>query len=240
MAMLPRLQRETLAERVESALLEYIQRHDLKPGALLPPEAALTAQLGVSRAVVREALKSLQGRGTLQIVNGKGAIVRPSDPRTLRLYFSRAVQIRHEAIVELMETRCGLEAECAELAATRRTAEELAGMEQTVTAMRARLHDSDAYADLDVALHLLIAAASHNTMLAQLVESLRAALQDTVREGLRVRRTDAQMDAVQESHERIVVAIGHGDPEEARRAMATHLERAIAAMNAKLDHASTT
>ncbi len=237
--MLPRLRRETLAERAEDALMEYIQRQDLKPGALLPPEATLTAQLGVSRAVVREALKSLQGRGTLEIVNGKGAVVLPSDPRVLRLYFSREVQMRHEAVVELMETRRGLEAECAQLAASRRTAAELEGMEETLAAMRARLHDPDSYAELDVALHLLISAASHNTMLSHLVESLRAALKDSIREGLRLRRTDTQLETMQDSHARIVAAIRRAESEEAGRLMALHIDRAIATMNASLAQAST-
>jgi GntR family transcriptional repressor for pyruvate dehydrogenase complex len=235
--MLPRLRRDTLSERVEAALLAYIQDNDLKPGAMLPPEATLTAQLGVSRAVVREALKALQGRGTLQIVNGKGAMVRPSDPRTLHLYFSREVQFRTEAMVELMEIRRGLEAECARLAAARHTPEELARLEETVSAMRARLHDPDAYTDLDLSLHLLISAASHNTLLSQLVESMRAALKEGIREGLRLRRTDGQLAMMQEAHERIVAAIGRHDDEEAGRQMAQHLHRAIATISGDLGDA---
>src|SRR5579875_964883 len=139
--MLQKLRRETLAERATASLLDYIQARDLQPGALLPSEASLMAQLGVSRAVIREAIKSLQGQGLVEVINGKGAIVRAADPRTLHTFFARAVQMRHDTILELMEVRRGLEVECAMLAAARRTDQELAGLERTAADMRAHLHD---------------------------------------------------------------------------------------------------
>jgi len=228
--MLQKLRRETLAERAAASVMDYIQARDLKPGALLPSETSLMAQLGVSRAVIREAVKSLQGQGVVEVVNGKGAMVRAIDPTTLHTFFARAMRIQRETILELMEVRRGLEVECAILAATWRTAEDIAQLERTVTAMRAHLRDLEAYGDLDVALHLAIAAASHNDMLYHLVKSLRAALHDTIREGLRLLHTDAQLDHIQTAHESLVDAVRRGDAEEAGRIMATHLGGAAAAL----------
>ncbi len=228
--MLQKLRRETLAERAAASVMDYIQARDLQPGALLPSETSLMTQLGVSRAVIREAVKSLQGQGVVEVINGKGAVVRPIDPAMLHTFFARAMRIQRKAILELMEVRRGLEVECATLAATRRTAEDVAQLERTAAAMRARLRDLEAYGDLDVALHLSIAAASHNDMLYHLVESLRAALQDTIREGLRLPRTDAQLDHMQATHEALVEAMRRGDAEEAGRVMATHLGGAAEAL----------
>lgn len=228
--MLQKLRRETLAERATASLLDYIQARDLQPGALLPSEASLMAQLGVSRAVIREAIKSLQGQGLVEVINGKGAIIRATDPRTLHTFFARAVQVRRDTILELMEVRRGLEVECAMLAAARRTDQELARLEQTAADMRAHLHDPETYGDLDLDLHLSIAAASHNDMLYHLVESLRAALKNTIREGLRLPRTDAQWDRMQASHEALVDAVRRGDAEAAGRVMARHLGGAAVAL----------
>lgn len=228
--MLQKLRRETLAERAAASLMEYIRARNLKPGALLPSESSLTLQLGVSRAVIREALKSLQGQGIVQVINGKGAVVRAVDPAALHIFFARAVHVHRETILELMEVRRGLEVECATLAATRRDADDLARMEQTTAAMRVHLRDLDVYGDLDVALHLAIAAASHNDMLYHLVESLRAALKDTIREGLRLPRSDAQLEHMQAAHEALVDAVRRGDSVEAGRLMAAHLGGAAAAL----------
>ncbi len=71
--MLQKLRRETLAERAAVSVMDYIQARNLKPGALLPSETSLMAQLGVSRAVIREAVKSLQGQGVVEVVNSSSS-----------------------------------------------------------------------------------------------------------------------------------------------------------------------
>lgn len=228
--MLEKLHRETLAERAAAGLMAYIGSQELKPGQPLPSEARLAAEFGVSRQVIREALKSLQGRGVLEIVNGKGAIVRSPDSSTLLVFFTRALQVSRDAILELMEVRKGIEVQSALLAAERRTPEDVAQMLELTAAMRRHVRDPDAYIELDVALHLRIAAASHNAMLYHLVESLRQALTDTVREGLRRRRTVAQLDRVQALHEALVADLERGDPEGARRSMALHFDEAVMAL----------
>ena len=60
--MLQRLDNTTLGDKASAALLEHIRSQQLKPGTALPSEAKLTELLGVSRPVVREALRNLRGR----------------------------------------------------------------------------------------------------------------------------------------------------------------------------------
>src|SRR5512146_2102839 len=106
--MLPKITRGTLADQVTARLLEYVQAQHLKPGDLLPSETSLANSFGVSRPVIREALKNLEGKGVIEIVNGKGALVRPIDSDPLRLFFQRAMQLEYGTILELMEIRKGL------------------------------------------------------------------------------------------------------------------------------------
>ncbi len=62
--------------RIAADLRGKIERQELRPGELLPSEAALTAQYGVSRWTARQALVELQGAGLIDAVHGKGRFVR--------------------------------------------------------------------------------------------------------------------------------------------------------------------
>ncbi len=225
-----KLHRETLTEQAETELITFIQKQGLQPGEALPSEGALASEFGVSRQVIREALKSLQGKGFIQIINGKGSVVRPLNSNALLVFFARAAQMSDATLIELMEVRKGIEIQSAILAAERRTPEDVAHMEQLVTQMRASLHDPITYVELDVALHLAIVTAAHNTMMYHLIESIREASKDAVREGLLRRRTGEQFERVQTLHEALIEAIKQGNAEEAGRAMQLHFDEAVIAL----------
>src|SRR5512142_1357307 len=118
--MLPKLSRGTLAEQVTDNLLSFIEAQHLKPGDLLPSETSLGNSFGVSRPVVREALKNLEGKGIIEIVNGKGALIRPIDSDPLRLFFHGAMQTEICNLRVLIEVRKGREVRAAIVAAQRR------------------------------------------------------------------------------------------------------------------------
>lgn len=229
--MLPRITRETLSEQVTERLLEYIAAQQLKAGDLLPSETSLGNSFGVSRPVIREALKNLEGKGILEIVNGRGAIIRPIDSVPLRLFFQRAMQMEHRSILELMEVRRGLEVQAAELAAQRRTERDLQAIHRIIHMMQENIGNLDAYTHLDVELHLQIAAASHNAILAYLVESIRDALRNTISAGLKSRGAALQLETIQRTHETLLETIEKGDPQAAIQAMLLHFDEAIAALS---------
>ena len=88
------LRRETLAEQVADGLITMIEDDALAPGTLLPSEASLAQEFGVSRPVVREALKVLAAKDVVAIANGKGAVVRPISSDPLQAYFLRALRVQ--------------------------------------------------------------------------------------------------------------------------------------------------
>ncbi len=228
--MLPKITRGTLADQVTNRLLEYIESQHLKPGDLLPSETSLVNSFGVSRPVIREALKSLEGKGVIEIVNGKGALVRPIDSDPLRLFFLRAMQMEYGTMLELMEVRKGLEVQSAALAAQRRDEKDLAAIGQVVRAMRACISDLDGFIRLDVEFHLRVAAASHNSMLVSLVESIRDALRNTIIAGLRSRGEGLEVESIQRTHERLYESLVEGDVQAAMETMEQHFDEAIVAM----------
>jgi DNA-binding FadR family transcriptional regulator len=221
-----RLRRETLAEQVARALLDIIEEQGLKPGTALPSEARLTEEFGVSRHVVREALRSLEARGIITVANGKGATVRAFSDEVIRDYFRTAVRFQQQRLMELLEVRRGIEIQSAFLAAQRRTDDDLTQLAEALAAMRQHLYDATAYVTGDARLHLLIARASHNTLLYHLIGSIREPLQDTIRAGYS-RSSIAEIESLPSIHAAIVSAIERGDGPGATRAMEHHFDGAM-------------
>jgi len=71
------LKQESLTKRTIAALREYIIEESLSEGFKLPPERILAEQLGVSRNIIRESLKSLEANGIIKKYHGKGAFITP-------------------------------------------------------------------------------------------------------------------------------------------------------------------
>ena len=228
--MLPKITRGTLAAQVADRLLEYVEAQHLKPGDLLPSETSLVASFGVSRPVIREALKSLAGKGIIEIVNGKGALIRPIDSDPLRLFFRRAMQMEYGTLRELMEVRKGLEVQSAILAAQHRDPQDLEGIRQILKAMRENMSDLEVFTRLDVEFHLRITTASHNTMMISLVESIRDALRNTITAGLQSRGQSLQLENIQLAHEQLFETLVAGDVQAAMVAMSRHFDEAILAI----------
>jgi GntR family transcriptional regulator, transcriptional repressor for pyruvate dehydrogenase complex len=225
-AEIRRLEYQSLADQAKTSLLVYINERGLKPGDVLPPEGQLSAEFGVSRPVIREALKALEGMSIIQVLKGKGAIVRPLDNEQLVVFFDRALRVDSVTIGQLLEFREVIEAGGAMLAARRRTSTELDEIRQTAASMRDCLDQPDAYVDLDARFHLLITAACHNPLLLQVEESVREAVSGTIREGRRHLHDVEQADRIQAAHEELVRQLERRKPEGARRAMVAHFQLA--------------
>jgi GntR family transcriptional repressor for pyruvate dehydrogenase complex len=227
--LLATVSRETLSDQVARQLSRLIAQ-TLRPGDQLASESSLARTFGVSRPVVREALRTLAAQGLIEIVSGKRALVRPVDATLLNLFFQRVVQGERETPIELMEVRKPLEVQSARLAAERRTAPELAQLADKVKSMRRHLGDVQVFAELDLEFHLLIALATHNRVMQQLIGSIRTSLKDAIEEGLRRRTTKEQLQRVQVLHEAILDGIERADAEAAAAAMARHFDEAVMAM----------
>lgn len=222
-----KVQRITLSEQVEGFIRDHIISRKLAPGQTLPSSVQLAEQFGVSRTIVREAMKSLEAKGMVTIVNGKRPIVSPLNNQVLVDFFSRVAGERDAALIELLELRRGIEVQGAALAAERRTDEELAELWAITRQMRASMREVERYLDHDVDLHLAIAKASHNRMIFHLVDSIRGPVRDTQREGQDLHPAEAMKEQIQTSHEILVQLIDEQDATEAARCMAIHFDGSI-------------
>ena len=194
-------------------------------GGRLPPEHELTAALGVSRTVVREAVAALRAEGLVEARQGSGVFVttdvqrRPFriDPEALRSL---------DAVLDIMELRTGLEIEAAGIAADRIDTAGRGRIARALAAIDAALAKGEPAIEEDFAFHQAIAEATGNPHFQRFLEFLGRFLipRQSIRVGLR-RAEDlhAYLERIQGEHRRIATAIGEGDVAAARRAMRRHM-----------------
>lgn len=227
-----KLERATLAEQIAANLLQYIHDSGLHPGESLPSEADLVADFDVSRPVVREALKYLEGRGIIEVSSGRSAVLRPIDDEPLNNYFQLALIMHQQTLMELLEVRQGLEVQSAILAATRRSNDDLEQLTAITHAMREAMQDVEQFVELDACFHETVAAISQNKMLFHVIKSIRKTVKDVMFE-VQIRRLDSitELEHVQRLHKNILDAITSGDPDAAANAMKTHFQEATIKLN---------
>ncbi|MES2337954.1 MAG: FadR/GntR family transcriptional regulator [Pseudomonadota bacterium] len=215
---------DDLVERFE----EQIHSGDMPPGSRFPTEKTITEDFGVSRTVVREAFARLAARGLLESRRGSGAYV--ADGARYRAFQVTADEIREiEDVLRLLEMRMGFEVEMANLAAQRRTEDDLAQMRRSLAAMDSS-YDVDGSVAADAAFHAAIARATGNDYYVRftdflgvrMIPSRRLYLQDSSPE---THQRYAQ--TINRDHEAIYAAIEAGDPSRARRAARRHMTKSI-------------
>ena len=187
-------------------------------GSELPSEAELGGRLGVSRTVLREALKHLQAQGLVEIAQGKRARVGAADPRASIESLDILLRRSAGSLLQLVEVRRPLEAEIVDLAARRGSPEALEEAARAVEAM-ASTSSLDAQIDADLKFHRALAQATGNPVFVLLLDTLaglmRVSRQKTLgKHGARI--------AV-EHHREILDAVSRRDPVRARAAMLAHL-----------------
>jgi GntR family transcriptional repressor for pyruvate dehydrogenase complex len=220
-------------EQVVDQLLERIHAGAFAPNERLPTERELGELFGVSRGVIREAIKVLGTLGVVESRQGSGTYVSanlvPSVSRALVL----SAKPEEQSILELMEFRAPLERLGAALAAERRSEDDVAIITAHAKATRdaANANDWHQFGIEDNGLHAAIYVATGNPFLITVLGAVREIQHSTV----------AMMTSISGSpviaaghHERIARAIALGDAEAAEHAMSEHVQYSIDALRATL------
>jgi len=213
------IKRSTVADEVFARLLEMIRQGTLEPGQRLPPERQLAESFGVSRATLRDAVGRLQLLGYLEVRQGDGTVVRMPDGATLSLPFRNLLQSHPHLGKDLLEFRLLLEPEVAALAAERCLPAHLAQLQAAVDKQRQRVENGLSLLAEDIEFHHLLASTVGNQTLLHVLGALQSLLEDLRGAHLVAGRPELAV----EHHQKIVDAIGKGDPAAAREAMIEHL-----------------
>ncbi|MFJ5696232.1 FadR/GntR family transcriptional regulator [Arthrobacter sp. NPDC093125] len=211
------LARLSAAEAVFNAIRGAIESGKLAVGDKLNSEAALAQEYGVSRSVIREALRSCNALGLTVTRTGRGTFV-------VADHVANDLVLGQFSARDLNEARPHIEVPAAGLAAERRTAEDLDILRAMVASMVVET-DPEAWVVLDSGFHAAIARASGNKVFESVVADIRDALTHQS-ETLNLVTEDRQ-HASNEEHQRILDAIESGSAPDASTAMSAHL-RAVA------------
>jgi DNA-binding FadR family transcriptional regulator len=163
------VERKPLTSYVMESIRELIIANDLQPGDALPPEGAISAQLGISRTAVREAVKILAALGIVDVKHGHGLFVKGFDFDALldSLYYSLAVEGRH--IVELLEVREGLEIVFVPSVVKNIMERDIQELQAIVDAMKAKSMRGEIFPDEDRQFHLILYRCTGNSLLLRLI-----------------------------------------------------------------------
>ena len=141
----PNIRVPNLKTRITDLLLNLVIDGKLKEGDILPPERVLCEELGVSRTVLREAVKSLETRGVLTAIHGKGVKVNPPVSGEIADAFMLYLRRQNMAIPvsDLYSVRLVIEPEIVSMAAHKVTDEEIRNLESIIEMFKEIIKDSD-------------------------------------------------------------------------------------------------
>lgn len=214
-------------EQIVRAMGMAILRGDYPEGALLPAEGDLMAQFGISRTVLREVLKTLAAKGLVVSKTRVGTKVRAQvdwnmfDSDLLGWRLDLGMDLRF--LNSLYEIRLAVEPAACALAALRRSDESLARMRALIDEFHQPGHTRSTFAEVDLALHLEIAAASGNPFMRSVGAIIEAALMASFVDSAPVADQE-RLSHSTEDHAAIVEAIARGDAAAAAHAMTTVIE----------------
>jgi len=215
---LVRLDRPDMVAEVLSRLSERIIAGVYSPGGVLPPEGALAQSFGVSRTVIREAMRTLRTQGLVEVSQGRAPRVKPADTRTVIASLDLMLRRGSGTLLHLVEARRPLESEIAALAAERATAEHLAGMQAAIDQLVAASSQEER-AEADVQFHRVLAESTGNPVFGLLLETLSALLRESRRKTI----ATSGVEIALAGHRAVLTAVRCNDPIAARQAMLDHL-----------------
>ncbi|MGF0540407.1 FadR/GntR family transcriptional regulator [Agrobacterium sp. ES01] len=162
------------ARQVSDALANFISGENLQAGDRLPAERELMDALGVGRSTIREVVGRFQALGVMETRKGSGTyLLKPINSATIHMPLSLNATHLSDALMQTLEVRRGLEVEAATVAARRRTAEDLANIEEKLNIMERVQLSTGTSGPEDLAFHLAIYDAAHNPLFRQLLEQMR-------------------------------------------------------------------
>jgi GntR family hexuronate regulon transcriptional repressor len=213
-----------LYQRVANAIVAQIRSGKYPRGERLPPERELAEEFGVSRPTVREAMIALEIRGIVEARRGSGIYVVEAAPPE-----STSTE-QDIGPFEVTEARRLFEGEAAALAATTITDEEIEKLESLLAILGANT-TSEVGERADRDFHITIAEATRNSAIASVVETLwDMRYKSPMCMKMFDRARDAGVQPRYDDHSQILKALKARDPQAARAAMRSHLDRVINAM----------
>jgi DNA-binding FadR family transcriptional regulator len=210
-----------LADTVLSRLTEHIVMGDFGTSGLLPSQGELAASFGVSRTVIREAMRGLCAQGLVDISQGRAPRVKPPDSKATVASLRLLLRRNKATLLHLVEVRQPVEGEIAALAAERANDEHLRQLERAVHDL-ATASQLEARIEADVRFHRILAEATGNPVFVLLLETLAEFMHESRQKTL----VYSGVEQAFAGHRAIFEAVRNHDSAKAREVMQEHLRLA--------------
>ena len=222
--------RSTLVEQVTIQIEHMIEIGQWKVGEKIPAEPELMGQFEVSRNTLREAIQALVHVGLLQTRQGIGTTVKSDNDLGLAL----ERKIKKSDLLETLEVRLGLEREASQLAAVRRTGDDLKKIENCLKDCKIATKNNDPFqfTKMDIIFHKSIAQATHNKMFIDLYMNITDELQNFIDEIMRIKNPVSFENVV---HSDLFEAINAGNPQLALESVNEYLNNAKELLSAMIN-----
>jgi GntR family transcriptional repressor for pyruvate dehydrogenase complex len=215
------IRRTNMVATVLKSLQDNIVAGRFGVDGFLPSEGELAQSFGVSRTVIREAMRGLAAYGLVEVSQGRPPRVRPADAQaaitSLKTLFKRG----GGTLLHLVEVRRPLESEMAALAAERAGPEHLVRLEATLEELRQASTIED-QVEADVRFHRMLAEAAGNPVFGLFLDTVSGLLRES-----RMRTiSHSGVEIALRHHRKILKAVKRHQVTGAREAMREHLRMA--------------
>ena len=217
----------SLSDHVAQHLIEHIRTNQMRSGETLPSQVRISADLGVSRGIVREAFRALEMAGVIEINNGRFPRVGRISDEGIATFVQHALSTGQITVEQVLDLRAAIETHAAELAATNRTQQQVGRLFEEVANMNATRQERDRFVEADLRFHEVIEVATGNPLFELAGSALRGCTQASIRAGLENRTTRFSMSRIVARHRQIAHAISIKNPEQARDMMLRHFRDSL-------------
>jgi|SRR5688572_7723430 GntR family transcriptional repressor for pyruvate dehydrogenase complex len=210
-------------QKVFAFLRDRLIAGSLKPGDRLVSERELATQLGVSRPLVREALRALTMLGIVEIRDRIGTVVTRPDVSVLNDFFTFALAQQADMVDDVMQARIAIECQAVRLACERASIADFEHLQRALAKISETIDEADAGGMADFEFHQSIVLASHSETLAVLHNSMAGLLTHSHRSRRELVQAFPSMKTyLIDDHKRIFDAIVARDPERADTTLRRH------------------
>lgn len=212
----------SVANQIVMQVREALFEGRFQPGDLLGSEKDLAAQFDVSRITVRDALRTLETMGIIEIRVGAGGGARIAQGNLEHYSDSLSIQFKLSGITEqeILDLQIAIEGAAVELAASKRNQADLDKLNKLLDEAEGLLDDPAAFTQSGQKFHLAIVEASGNRALVAQFKALRYVIWS---KNARRAKREIALHALK-IHKNLYQVIKKGEPDSARKLMVTHLE----------------
>jgi len=213
---------QTGAARVFAFFRDRLMTGELKAGDRLLPERVLALALGVSRPVLREALRSLAVLGLLDIQHGRGAFIRAADASVLGQALTLCLLHQPNITDDVLQARIAIECQAIRLACERASERDLQTIGNLLDALVAAIDDPEARNVADHAFHVAIVQASGSASLMKIYEAISPLLRQERGERRETLSDPTVAIRIATAHRDVFLALVRREPDAAERLLRDH------------------